>query len=428
MVIKDLLSKVSKPQQKADDPKVKALREKLSKLQGSKEPAQSPQSATDSPPKQETLKAEAPQKKSDSEMERLANASMEEQRRFAQQEDPRMKLKEERTQKLMAKQIGEMIELNGAMEKRLKQLEQERVVSKRENEQMMKRAEEIEKKMQLIDQRLEKFMGLYEVITNQYNPFLDDKEKRAMPPPEAPAKIKLSDSMKGTDEEVPIKPGVMSSENAKRMQDLLAELERDEQEKRNVEDKDEEEAIAVREDERTQDVMSEMHKMFSSFEERLKTHLDSTVEEKLHGTLSQLENVLNEEIKAAVKDEMDVLKSNDSIIEGALKELEELESQADDQDAFKQDISQVEEEFHRVDDQIKAIPPNLYFRLADGRVLKSKDDLTLALQTMPEQVFAHHVKGDRNDFASWLELALNDPQGNELRGKSQQEMVSALSK
>ena len=107
--------------------------------------------------------------------------------------------------------------------------------------------------------------------------------------------------------------------------------------------------------------------------------------------------------------------------------MEALESSASDAEAYKEQESLFVDEVRFVDEQIKAIPPSLYFRLQSGRVLKSKQDLVDALADMSPAVFSHHVNESHNDFADWLELALKDPVGELLRGKSREEMLVLLS-
>ncbi len=60
------------------------------------------------------------------------------------------------------------------------------------------------------------------------------------------------------------------------------------------------------------------------------------------------------------------------------------------------------------------VPPEKYFYVCDGAVLRSIEDLFEYLQEMPENVFRHHVNEHRNDFHNWVrdvfqdhELALN---------------------
>lgn len=54
----------------------------------------------------------------------------------------------------------------------------------------------------------------------------------------------------------------------------------------------------------------------------------------------------------------------------------------------------------------------------DGRILKDLIELRDALSKMEKHVFDHHVTGDKNDFANWVEFVLQDTSGaSMLRGK-----------
>ena len=48
-----------------------------------------------------------------------------------------------------------------------------------------------------------------------------------------------------------------------------------------------------------------------------------------------------------------------------------------------------------------------YFYSIDGKVIKSLADLHLALLLMDEEHFNFHVNEQKNDFANWVELVLN---------------------
>ena len=47
-------------------------------------------------------------------------------------------------------------------------------------------------------------------------------------------------------------------------------------------------------------------------------------------------------------------------------------------------------------------PHEHHFVVADGKKLKNILELADALETMSEDVFAHHVNEARNDFSSWV--------------------------
>ena len=51
--------------------------------------------------------------------------------------------------------------------------------------------------------------------------------------------------------------------------------------------------------------------------------------------------------------------------------------------------------------EILNLPPEKFFYLNDGRILKSLHELPDALRTMSEDTFRHHVTPERNDFYNW---------------------------
>ena len=48
------------------------------------------------------------------------------------------------------------------------------------------------------------------------------------------------------------------------------------------------------------------------------------------------------------------------------------------------------------------------FWATDGEILHDLRDLGEAFDRMSIRVFSHHVNGDKNDFADWVEKILND--------------------
>lgn len=52
--------------------------------------------------------------------------------------------------------------------------------------------------------------------------------------------------------------------------------------------------------------------------------------------------------------------------------------------------------------QLHQAPEGQLFQVKDGPILRNIADLRDALATMDDEQFEHHVKQDRNDFASWV--------------------------
>jgi hypothetical protein len=44
----------------------------------------------------------------------------------------------------------------------------------------------------------------------------------------------------------------------------------------------------------------------------------------------------------------------------------------------------------------------------DGQILKDLSDLSLAIGSMEDEIFLHHVNTEKNDFADWVEHVLED--------------------
>jgi len=53
-------------------------------------------------------------------------------------------------------------------------------------------------------------------------------------------------------------------------------------------------------------------------------------------------------------------------------------------------------------------PPEHYFVLADGRVLKDYKELADIMDDLADNVYLHHVNKERNDFAKWIEDIFQD--------------------
>jgi hypothetical protein len=54
------------------------------------------------------------------------------------------------------------------------------------------------------------------------------------------------------------------------------------------------------------------------------------------------------------------------------------------------------------------VPPEQYFVLANGEIIKSLLDLQDKLLSMDVNVFMYHVTPDKNDFATWIYNSIGD--------------------
>jgi hypothetical protein len=156
-----------------------------------------------------------------------------------------------------------------------------------------------------------------------------------------------------------------------------------------------------------------LHDFLNGFEERLTRQLDASMQAKIHERFSSLEKNLQTEVRDALRDEIEAVQRDENELQHALLELQSLVQSREGaaRGAVEDEFGSLQRQLGTVRDEIKAISPELYFRLSDGRILKNLVDLRDALKSMSPEVFSHHVSASpaRNDFASWVEHALANP-------------------
>ncbi|MEM4398078.1 MAG: DUF5752 family protein, partial [Candidatus Woesearchaeota archaeon] len=99
------------------------------------------------------------------------------------------------------------------------------------------------------------------------------------------------------------------------------------------------------------------------------------------------------------------------------RKLEKKEKQKKEtQTKKKKDNTEKTKEKNKNLTKIMDAKPEHYFILVTGVPLKNIKELALALQTMDEWVFHHHVNHERNDFSNWIKDIFNeDALAEELR-------------
>jgi hypothetical protein len=408
----------------SSDPKVDELRKRLAALQGGNQPVQSTTPAAPGTPP-----AAPPQAKPD--IAQLQQLSFEEQKRLAEKQNPELRLKEERTLHLITNQIKELITLSNEATKRIKDLESKNTQLEKSLEMFKEKHEELTQKMSSIDSRLEKFMGLYELITNQYNPFAQSPKvppaipPRTYPPMPAPvhqeAVVQIEDNLTKQTATVAVKPedASLAEQQYRRVEELLADLQK----------KEKEIPAPNKQAEAPVPVVSEMHALLAGFESRLKQQFDQTLQEKLHHGFAALEHSLQAELRDALRAELEAVQKDDAEVQQALDELQALlqSAEAQNRGSIEAELATLTSDIGHLRDEVRTLPPNLYFRVADGTILKDVRDLRAALLSMHPATFSAHVGAGRNDFAMWVEHALQLPVAVALRqAASQQAMAAAL--
>jgi hypothetical protein len=401
------------------DPKVDELRQRLNQIQQKVQP-QAPSQPTTTP-SVSAPQPQAPPPKLDKDLANLQEMSFQDQQRAIQSKNPELKLKEERTMHLIMNQIKELITLNNESNKRIKEVESKNVDLQKQLESQKDKNEELVQKMNSIDSRLEKFMGLYELITNQYNPFAEtiapanspkfqapapaQPAAKAAPVPVKPATpqvVQIEDNL--TKEKATVKVSAQDAAHAdeqfRKVEGMLADLQKQQDDARHAKQP----VVAIP----PTNLTSELHALLAGFEQRLQQQLDQTLQTKMHQGFTQLEQSLQAELRDALREEIAAVQQDDQQVQAAMTELEQLSKGLDSvhKQPVEDELATLGKELARMRDEVRALPPYLYFRVADGQILKNLDDFKTALHHMSPETYARHVDHDRNDFADWIEHAL----------------------
>lgn len=341
MVIEKILKVPAGDQSKVDD-----LKKRLQALQAQTKnepkgplvptPPRPAAPTTPAPPAKAVVPAQTSQK---DDIARLQELSEKEQHDLAVRQNPELRIKEERTLNLVMNQVKELIVLMADANKRLKDFEVKHNDLKKDVDAFKTKHEEVMEKMNTIDSRLEKFMGLYELVTNQYNPFADDKvvlpqqESKPLPKEQKqiarPQAVQIEDSISKTAGTVQLSPDdvAKSDEQFRRVEQLLADLHKQAEQKngQQVPANTQESPLLV----------NELHTLLAGFESRLTRQLDASVQGKLHEGLARLESSLQQELRDALRLEIEKAKAEDAAVDAELRELEALigEGMPKDKDA-----------------------------------------------------------------------------------------------
>lgn len=456
----------------SNDPKAEELRQRLAALQQKAQGAQAsnqpragptqPPTGT-RPPPGPAATVTTTRGISDAELQRMGFT---EQKHVIETREPEVRLKEERTLALVMTQIQEVINLHNESAKKIRDLEAKNSQLQKDLESFKDKHEELLQKMNSIDSRLEKFMGLYEVVTAQYNPFTNGhastnhpgtssapaqgggftdalkaqlaqqaSAKTAAPAPTTPAPLPkatpakagvfaVEDSLTQHTATVEVHPEDAAAADArfKRVEELLADLHEKHAAEKGV--------LQPTLTEAPDEVKSSLHDLLAGFELRLTAQIDSSLQSKLHERFTKLESNLQTQIRDALHDEIEAVQRDEDMLRQELVELQSLVQarEGPHRDALEDELAELQHHLGAMGDDIKAISPELYFRVKDGQILKDLADLRDALKIMSPTLFAHHVRADGNDFAQWVEHALSSPALAQLlrEQKSADDMVKAI--
>ncbi len=378
-MIKNILGKKDPKQEPIKDEEIQKLRDKFNNIvktenPGSGDSAKSAQAGNSSNPQ--------------------ANAPTQPQGTAAnfQYVDPQRAEDNERITNLIMQQIKELIEIDNNLNSKNKELEVKISDNASSLNQTKSIVEQFNSRLELIEKNMEKFMGLYEVVTNRFNPFVSQEVE-----PDIDASSATSQTSKG----------VAVVEDA--IADSTMNLDEDVREiisGAGIRDKLVTEQQEIIKDELAQALEKAGPPAEApDVKKELAGQVSLVVAEELKKAMAHHIRLSNDDLKKAMKE---MLLETISHIR-TMSKTEQVRQAKEVQQPAKE-TTQPAKEMTRPDSGSEEVHPDYHFYLSDGTAIKSVAGLKSALEKMDDRVFSEHVTDDRNDFADWIRVVLKNDQ------------------
>lgn len=107
--------------------------------------------------------------------------------------DPQRVEENERVTNLIMQQIKELIEIDNNLNVKIKEMETKLKNNMSATQDIKQVVDKFHQRLEFIEKNMEKFMGLYEVVTNRFNPFVEEEQKQQMDNPQASGNPSIPD-------------------------------------------------------------------------------------------------------------------------------------------------------------------------------------------------------------------------------------------
>jgi len=307
-------------------------------------------------------------------------------------------------------QIKELIEIDNNLNTKIKDIENKLAENASTLSSTKNIVEQFNSRLEFIEKNMEKFMGLYEVVTNRFNPFVSEENENT------PDNLGLqTNSIKKPDnlglQTNPIKKPVNLDSNKANEPKIVDEV------KEIIEDSGVKEKLAP---EQTKFIEEELTKAIDvvgpakadTIKKELSSDLSKTIANELKIALEHHAKVSNEELKKAMKDMLleTITHIKNTVKQGIEKSAAQQTTAAQQTQVNAQTNKSAEKtvETGEKTEIHKEVDEDYHFYLANGTQIKSVKGLIDALDTMDDATFTSHVNSGKNDFAEWIRVVLNN--------------------
>jgi archaellum component FlaC len=271
--------------------------------------------------------------------------------------DPEKVEENERITNLIMQQIKELIEIDSNLNTKIKEIETKLGDNTNAVNNMKAAFDTHKQKMEVIDKNMEKFMGLYEIVTNRFNPFIVEEDQVVAKPAQVE---KVQES----------KVEAPPAETQKAPVRLVPAVE---------------DSISMKEVEKKEPESFVMNAHASVMAGEVAQSVNAQIQQAMAGLAANL----SAQIKASVKEQIETSGELRQIVKSAVAD--ELKNSGDNEPP-----------------RLRKIPKNYQFHLPNGFLVDSRQSLIDGLKSIDDASFAKYVDGNKNDFAQWIALALKE--------------------
>jgi hypothetical protein len=313
---------------------------------------------------------------------------------------------------LVIKQVKELIEIDNNLNKKITEVEVTIKNEVSEREKLAKSLDETKKEIKGLEKNMEKFIALYELVTNQFNPFIEKQDQNLNLQKIDIPKIEPKPAVKEEEEENNPPP-------ASAAQELFRKLQKKKKESAQAQTKEE-----INPEVKEQKTMDPVLAQGSAVAQDNNSVMDKEIDKEVQNQETQATAIIKKiQESQKVQNKTEDTSSNISSNNNEAKSISEIK------DPSQLSNNNNNNNISITQKQTKKLPEHLHFVLKDGSRIDSLSSLLNFFNENDDSTIFEYVTHYKNEFAGWIyETFHNDSLSQKLAScKTRPELIQALS-
>jgi len=344
-----------------------------------------------------------------------------------------------RMNNIIMQQLKELIEIDNSLNGKIKDVEKKIGKEMEEKDKLMNEIKMIQTKLQVIEKSMDQFMTLYEVVTNQFNPFVNQNEEIKTNIPDEPKPPEMNQPMQQPQpifEPQPTQPQQMFQQQPIQQTQPVLQQQPVQQTQPIFEQQPVQQAQPVFQQQPVQQAPQQIplpnqdipmsiepiHKVKEELnQEKMRNKVHESHKTLLNNTITKLKSQLETNQSDLLNHKVEKEKLHKELIahkEELNQHKADLEKKNQEVELHKTEKEEVKKHLHNLKQEVDTIKikkqnyvltdPSQFFHLKNGKTMTSLNDLVLFLSEMDDETFTHHINTEKNDFAIWVNDTLKD--------------------